>query len=36
LVAAADALEIDSTALSIDDVVERVLRQAQRSFATPT
>ena len=36
LVAAADALEIDSTALSIDDVVEQVLRQAQRSFATPT
>jgi cytidylate kinase len=36
LVAAADAVEIDSTALSIDDVVELVLRQAQRSFATPT
>jgi cytidylate kinase len=36
LVAAADAVEIDSTALSIDDVVERVLRQAQRSFGTPT
>jgi len=36
LVAAVDALEIDSTALSIDDVVEQVLRQAQRSFATPT
>ena len=36
LVAAADAVEIDSTALSIDDVVERVLRQAQRSFAKPS
>ena len=36
LVAAAGAVEIDSTALSIDDVVELVLRQAQRSFATPT
>jgi cytidylate kinase len=36
LVAAADAIEIDSTALSIDDVVERVLREAQRRFAIPT
>ncbi len=35
LVAAADAVEIDSTALGIDDVVELVLRQAQRSFAKP-
>ncbi|MGB5199238.1 MAG: (d)CMP kinase [Sedimenticolaceae bacterium] len=36
LVAAADAVEIDSTALRIDDVVERVLRQARRCFATLT
>lgn len=33
LVAAADALEIDSTALGIDAVVERVLREAQRIYA---
>lgn len=33
LVAADDALEIDSTALGIDAVVERVLSEAQRVFA---
>ena len=35
LVAAPDAIEIDSTALTISDVVERVLQQANRVFATP-
>jgi cytidylate kinase len=35
LLAASDAIEIDSTALEISDVVDRVLREARRVFATP-
>ena len=35
LVAAPDAIEIDSTALGIDDVVEMVLRRAHAVFAIP-
>ena len=35
LVAAADAVEIDSTALTIDEVVERVLQLAAKAFALP-
>ncbi len=35
LLAASDAIEIDSTALGISDVVDRVLREARRVFATP-
>ncbi len=35
LVAAADAVEIDSTALTIDAVVERVLQLATQAFALP-
>ena len=35
LVAAADAVEIDSTALTIDAVVERVLQLADQAFALP-
>ncbi len=35
LVPAADAIEIDSTALTIENVVERVLQQAHAVYATP-
>jgi len=35
LLAAPDAIEIDSTALGIGDVVSRVLREAHRVYATP-
>ena len=35
LVAADDALEIDSTELGIDEVADRVLREAHRVYATP-
>jgi len=35
LVPAPDAVEIDSTVLGIDEVVEQVLQQAHRVFATP-
>ncbi len=35
LVPAPDAVEIDSTALGIDEVVEQVLQQAHRVFAMP-
>jgi cytidylate kinase len=35
LVPAPDAIEIDSTALGIDDVVKTVLREAHRVYATP-
>ena len=35
LLVASDAIEIDSTALEISDVVDRVLREARRVFATP-
>ena len=35
LVAAADAVEIDSTALTIDEVVDRVLQLAEQAFALP-
>lgn len=35
LVPAVDAIEIDSTALGIDEVVERVLRAAHAVYATP-
>ncbi len=35
LVAAEDALEIDSTVLSIDEVVNRILSEAQRVYAIP-
>ena len=35
LVPAADAIEIDSTALTIENVVERVLQQAKSVYATP-
>ena len=35
LVPAADAIEIDSTAMGIDEVVERVLQEAHGVFATP-
>jgi cytidylate kinase len=34
LLAAPDAIEIDSTALGIDEVVQRVLQQAHRVYAT--
>ncbi len=35
LLAAPDAIEIDSTALGIGDVVSRVLQEAHRVYATP-
>jgi len=35
LVPASDAIEIDSTAMGIDEVVERVLRRAHEVFAIP-
>ena len=35
LLAAPDAIEIDSTALAIGDVVSRVLQEAHRVYATP-
>ena len=34
LVPAPDAIEIDSTAMGIDEVVDRVLQQANRAYAT--
>jgi cytidylate kinase len=35
LAAAADAIEIDSTAMTIDEVVQQVLQAAHEVFATP-
>lgn len=35
LVPAADAIEIDSTTMGIDEVVEKVLEQARRVYAVP-
>jgi cytidylate kinase len=35
LVPASDAIEIDSTAMGIDEVVEKVLQRAHEVFATP-
>jgi cytidylate kinase len=35
LIAADDAVEIDSTAMTIDEVVEQVLQKAHEVYATP-